>query len=370
MRIVMITTAGTSALTNQLKLKEESDRVNKLSNRRESELSPADRAFIDNVALQAREALNSASNEEAKRLSAELNAIFSYEDELRKQGRHPGRLSHYLLATDTYAGHLAGTLIQDRLRTEAEMADLWRIEDLRTGDLDEFRCALAEAVDKLLGLIEGHQKSKAHVVFNLTAGFKGISAFCQTVAALAQCESIYIFQGGKLMTIPRMPITFRPRDVIEPHWALYRQLARGDEFSQEQAEAAGIPDALLLSLGGGVRLSEWGKLLWRSAWKELARERLLEPEHPRIEFGQAFERTLQPYRHRLEDINETILALGDWLDNRATGRLQQHNVTKLKGDPRPPSTHEIYVWSDQEAGRIFFHLKGGSVVIDNIGDHL
>ena len=47
------------------------------------------------------------------------------------------------------------------------------------------------------------------------------------------------------------------------------------------------------------------------------------------------------------------------------------DLKALRGNPRPPSTHEIDAWSDGDAKRIFGHFEGGNhFVLDKLDSGL
>ena len=45
-------------------------------------------------------------------------------------------------------------------------------------------------------------------------------------------------------------------------------------------------------------------------------------------------------------------------------------TTEDDRDPVPPSTHELYTWSDGSTGRAFGHYADSAFVVDSLGDHL
>jgi hypothetical protein len=127
-----------------------------------------------------------------------------------------------------------------------------------------------------------------------------------------------------------------------------------------------IPETLLCQVGDEVVLSAWGKLLWNRCKDEYYSEELLEPLSPKIRYSETFKRTfasLPPDRKRI--VNERLDQLSHYLDTNQNNP-DSLNFKALKGNPRPPSTHECNAWSDLDAQRIFGHFEHETFVIDRL----
>lgn len=366
MPFMMLSTVGTSLLNNALP-QERRGRVIKLANATEANIGADDRAFLDEAAALARARLAEADpterREVCKRLSAELNGILTHEDELKA----PERTHHILFATDTYAGKLAAELLKGWLIGQKHSVETFVASCLRTNSLAEFRDALARAVPEIVQRINDYRDSHYNVLFNLTGGFKGVQGFMQALAMLHGVESVYVFESGsELMRIPRLPIGAAGDEIVQRNFALFQTMASGKEVAESDVRAAGIPETMLFILDGQAVLSEWGKTIWSEVWTKAASAELLESPDPRIAFTLQFERDVKRFPNRLRQINEAILSLAQWLDgeDRYQGRYKIQ-----KYDTRRPSTHELYGWTDQDAGRIFFQMKDGKAILHELIEH-
>jgi putative CRISPR-associated protein (TIGR02619 family) len=369
--MLLISTIGTSLITNQLSDAERQS-VLPLANARESELPTEARQVMDKGAALAKAALADADVPRLKRLSAELNGILSFvaEEQVRNSGGPP--CHNILVATDTHAGRLAGGLVHEWLVANRYSSDLWIAAGLRTSNLAEFRAALADLAPRLFDVIAGFRGRRGPVAFNLTGGFKGVNGFMHALAAVTQCEAVYVFESGKeLMRIPRLPVRLDTEGVVRRNLDLFRRLAAGGPVTEAEVREADLPEALLFLDQARSLLSEWGELVWLEAWRQIASEKLLEPRSAAIRFSDRFRREvakLSPERTR--DVNDAIEALARRLEGRPEGRLESATLKKLGGDPVPPSTHELYAWSGRGAGRIFLHQEGTTWVADSFGEHL
>jgi putative CRISPR-associated protein (TIGR02619 family) len=361
---MMLSTVGTSLLTNVLS-PEQRSRVFKLANATEVDLGHDDRVFLDETAALARSSLAKADRATCKRLSAELNGILTYEDETRSAER----TDHVLLATDTYAGRSAADVLQEWILSRKQSCEILVPPKLCTSSLGDFRTALADAVPRISERVNGYRDRHYEVLFNLTGGFKGVQGFMQALAMLHGIEAIYVFEtSSELMRIPRLPIGLTGQDIVLRNLALFRRMANNKNVPETDVRAAGIPETLLFIIDGRATLSDWGETIWTAVWKDAASEKLLEPVDATIVFTEHFRRDVKGLAaNKVRQVNEAVDALQQWLDgaDRHRGRHKIEKLTK----PNPPATHELYGWTDQDAGRIFFHLESGKAVIDAVTPH-
>lgn len=74
----------------------------------------------------------------------------------------------------------------------------------------------------------------------------------------------------------------------------------------------------------------------------------------------------------------TRLRFGDFarfLEEKQIGKAKRCNLSslnfkELKGNPKPPSTHECDAWADQDAKRLFGHFEKDSFVLDQLAKAL
>jgi putative CRISPR-associated protein (TIGR02619 family) len=362
--MMMASTVGTSVLSNAIDPGERG-RLFKLANHRRNAIAPDDAAFLDAAAARAAAALRAADEPTCRRLSAEMNGILTYDAEAAADGRRPVD-QHILVATDTVAGAHAAAVVDAALRDRGRSSAVLAITDLSTADLDRFRAGCSELALEMWKLVDdGSGRTAARpgeLVFNLTGGFKGVNAFMQTVALALGAEAIYVFEtSDRLMRIPRLPMIFSATEEIERAFLVYRRIDAGKDVTLAEAHAAGLSEPLLYSDGKTVMLSEYGGLLYRIAWAELAAKSLLEPRTDRCRFSERFRRDVDRLPGpRLRQVNEAVEAFLRRLEGKAEGRLGQYEFKPLKGDPKPPATHELYLWSDGGGtGRAFLRDLGG-----------
>jgi putative CRISPR-associated protein (TIGR02619 family) len=357
----VLSTCGTSLLTNG-RTNEERKLVSQYANCRTREQalsqSAADVQCLDQIIADVQRQMQGATPESAKRLSAELNGLLTLYD-----GQPiPPADQHLLLCTDTWLGEVAAQIVADWLRQQGGQAQVIRQRDLQTDHLESFQLALAELVKWCAEALPGYQQAGYRIVFNLTGGFKSVQGFMQTLAPFYADETVYIFESGAaLLHIPRLPVRMAATDEIRAHLRAFRRLSRG--LSVTPQELQGIPETLWMQVDDLCALSPWGALVWQQVKREIYAERLFPPTSDRIRFGPRFEESVRGLpSDRLRLLNERLDDLAACLergDNR--NRL---DLKPLRGNPRPPSTHECDAWADQDARRIFGHYEGATFVLD------
>ncbi len=67
---------------------------------------------------------------------------------------------------------------------------------------------------------------------------------------------------------------------------------------------------------------------------------------------------------RIALVNERIDGLARHLESPAGANLRRLDLKPLKGNPRPPSTHEIDAWAGRDAHRIFGHWMADRFMLD------
>lgn len=360
---LILSTCGTSLLTNLAG--EQRGLVTRYANARTPEDVPAaDRAVLEGLILAAGERLGAADNATKERLSAELNGL------LRYCGGQLGRTrdTHWLIATDTWLGTATAAAIAAVLEAAGQVVEVRRITDLRTGNLAEFRLAMAELARLCAQEVQGLSQGGWRVVFNLTGGFKSVQGFMQALGMLYADESVYVFEGtSELLRLPRLPIALAADDLVRRYEAVFRRLAAG--LPVATAKAAGMPDTLLMEDGGQVVLSVWGDLVWAEAGSGLLGERIWPPVDGRLRLGPDFERSaagcsVKERRH----INERLADLAHHLCE------PQYNPRRLDFKPlkvRHGSwTHECDAWSTAGAKRLFGRFEGNVFVVDALDEGL
>ena len=246
------------------------------------------------------------------------------------------------------------------------------IKDLRTDNVETFHAGLSDLVTWCHETLPGYRASQYKIIFNLTGGFKSIQGFMQTLSHFYADEAVYVFESGKeLLRLPRLPVHLDPEGAVRDNLTVFRRLDKHLEVNE--ADLVNIPETFLLRMQGiaGVGISAWGEVIYQQNRDRIYAERLWESPSSRIVYGPKFADSLANLSGgQMKQINERIDDLAACLElGQCPDRLNLHTV---RGNPKPPSSHEIYAWSDGSAKRIFCHYQdsGSVMVLDNLGDHL
>lgn len=369
-RNLIVSTCGTSVLTNRIPSQPDPPAcLNQHTNAASpGGISPVDRKAIADHIAQREVLLENATVEGAKRLSAELNGVISY-----CGGTVSG--NHILIHTDTWLGDEAARLIENKLSAlGADSVESYRVPKLSTRSLQDFNEGAINLVEWAATTLPGYRDSQYHVVFNLVGGFKSVQGFMQTIGMFYADESIYIFEtASELLRIPRLPVNLEDaaRKLFEERHSLYRLFCIGQVVPSTDQRIFGIPDTLLFHFDGECDWSPWGKLLWENTKPGLYQFRLLDPPTHRIRFTDAFRKHAERApKAKLATLNERIDDLARWLLSPDHPNLKRLDVKELRGNPRPPSTHEADAWADADCRRLFFHHEGDTVVLDRLDSPL
>ncbi|GIW83422.1 MAG: hypothetical protein KatS3mg105_5229 [Gemmatales bacterium] len=369
-RSLIVSTCGTSLLTNGAA----SDLRKVLyatTNCQENELDEATRSRIEERLREQKARLDDISDaNNIRQMAAELNGILGlYDDRLEKaKADH-----HILIHTDTWQGEQVAQLLAGWLRQKGVSAQSQKVDDLRTSDLESFQSGLNSLVAWCEATLPGYREQQYHIVFNLVGGFKSLQGFMQTLGMFYADELVYIFEtGNQLLQISRLPIQIEEAatDAIRNNLAVFRRLD-DPQATCTTDEVRGIPETFLYRLDNAVDLSPWGRLIWQRHKREFYRERILEPISSKLVISVKVMQEAENLQPDLrERFNQRMDDLSRYLDsgqNRAINRL---DFKQLKGNPRPPSTHECDLWADQGAWRAFGHFDNQQFIVDDIGPGL
>lgn len=292
-------------------------------------------------------------------MSAELNALIKFYD-----GQYPlsvVRDYHLLLCTDTWLGEAAAHLVATWLRQHGcNNVEVRRQKDLQTAQINAFQLALSDLIQWCEETLPVYRAAQYHIVFNLTGGFKSVQGFLQTLAMFYADEVVYIFESGTaLLHIPRLPIRMDAEDTVRNHLTTFRRLA----YDLQVEDVSGIPETMLLRIEQQVTFSPWGQLVWKRTKKHLYADAIYPSPSPKLAFGSRFGNSvvgLPPDRRGI--VNERIDDLARCLE--AGINLASLDFKPLRGNPKPPSTHECDAWADGDARRMFGHFEGEVFVLD------
>ncbi len=360
MKLLIVSTCGTSVLTNEAP--EDLRRwLTKVANHRE-----LDAQGVEKLAERAKNrtaALSDGDDARRRRLSAEFAGIGAILDKLK-----PKEIQHVLIHTDTAAGEAAAKIVAEALRKSGHHAQFVTSGGLRTDDLASFREALADITKKIEDFAGWREKGWT-IYFNLTGGFKSINGYLQALGMIHADRSVFLFEGSPaLMEIPRLPVRLAEADEIRARLDVFRKFEAGYSVGHEDVED--VPESLLLMIGNQAGLSVWGEAVWARVRKTLLAERFLPPLSEKVVVSAAAQRQFDDEATDMKIAFNTAL---DALSAHLSGVrkvLKSHTFKKLKGNPVPPSTHELYATSGPGARRIFGHYEDGHFAIDTLGEHL
>lgn len=361
MKLLLLSTCGTSLFTNGAP---EDVRVwlSRVSNH--ATLEAGDEARLTAHADERRKLLLGSDDATQRRLSAELNGIGAVLERWR-----PSDVHHLLVPSGTAVGGAAADLVAETLAARRQKVDQLTCGGLKADDPASFREAVADLTMQLERQLPSWQKQGWKVLFNLAGGFKSVNAYLQALGMLYADWCVFLFESSPtLIEIPKLPVRLADLEEVRRHLDVFRRLAA--RYPVPEADGAGISESLLLPLEGELGLSVWGDVVWVRSREAVLSERLFEPLSSKL----VLRPTLHKEFYALEvkrkvQANERLDEFSAHLD---TGRRLSQSATfkKLKGDPSPPSTHELYAWSDGDARRFLGHYEGERFVIDTLARHL
>jgi putative CRISPR-associated protein (TIGR02619 family) len=354
-RLLLVSTCGMSLLTNGASA---NDRAWLTIIANEVEV---DAARLTPVVEARRATLRTADEPTRRAMSAELNGIGAVLDRYK-----PRQLFHLLVHTDTALGKATADLVQEALGNQTSLVSA---SGLRTNDLALFRAALADLTRQLDALVRSYREQCWFVVFNLTGGFKPLSGYLQTLAMISADRCVSLFEGMPLMEIPRLPVRLAEIDELREHAALFRRLAVGYTVRTDEAKRA--PDSLLMEVDGEVTTSVLGDVAWARHRPTLFAEKLQPPLSTKVRVADAVQKVFAGLEAAQKiQVNEAFDEFSAYVDHGRT-LPKSRTFKKLQGDPVPGSTHELYAWSDGNAGRLFGHYEpSGVFVFDRLSGHL
>ncbi|MDR1282293.1 MAG: putative CRISPR-associated protein [Opitutaceae bacterium] len=349
MRNLIISTCGTSILTNEAK-----DGLRKLLTQYANEKSPdnlpeEDRTCVITHLADLKTRIPNLSIEDAKEASAELNGILAF------YGSQPATHktdSHYLLATDTWLGETSAKIVEAWLKEKGfNTVIVRRHKDLQTSDLTYFKSALSDLVKWLHEEIKPQRNSDMEVIFNLSGGFKSETGFLQALGMFYADETIYLFErSSELMRIPRLPVRMDDEKSICDDLRDFRRASLELPVTQNKH---GIY-WMTLDLGGTPEhtLSAWGSLVFKQHQDALYGKKLYPSPSDKIIFDPNFVKSCQTETsdHR-KHINQTIDQLARFVERGDNPRSL--DLKSLKGKHPTGATHECDAWADGAAKRIY-----------------
>ncbi|HEY9872603.1 MAG TPA: putative CRISPR-associated protein [Candidatus Obscuribacterales bacterium] len=329
---LLISTIGTSLLTNQIDQQSDRQLLNKTANLTPETIPTEAGNIIEKLKSKASEKLKQGVKE-IRRASAELNGIYGLYQEQLEQGRQD---MHFLIATDTAQGQATANVVKSFLQTQGLTVDTYTPSGLSTASTESF----SHGIDKLLEWIDdtipNYEESGYKVCFNLVGSFKSLQGYLNTIGMFYADEIIYIFEGSsEVITIPRLPISL-DNSVIQPYVVEFALMAQGAEVNR--SKLPGVPETLIFAVDDEVTLRNWGRLIWNRSKEQLLSKDLL--AFPQIRYEPSFVRDYERVRSNSERVKlQEILAKVAHLlikNNGDTGALKGdggvlYEVYKNKG---------------------------------------
>lgn len=357
---LILNTCGTSLLTNGRISDDLRPLINKHSNHQQKDIIASDFAQLQQHVTQRQQDLLAADTTLARKMSAELNSLLSWQAE-----HEPKQQDVYiLLATDTYLGQNTAESIGQWLQQRGFMTQILNTSGLNTAKLLGFRQALSGLVKQLHELLTGYKDKGYSVYFNLTGGFKSLNGFLQALSGLYADQAFYLFEGSsELLYIPKLPLRLDADNIIQENIRTFSRLAH--DLTVSESEWKKIPDTLLFQIDDQITLSEWGELLWQSSYKDLYQQKLLPSVSERVIYTNDFEvSTKDLLPHLLQIVNERIVDLAVYAEGDCKSALKSL-------DPKPLQEKKYKVQNIWECDldahhRIFMTKQGHTFLLEKV----
>lgn len=272
---LVISTVGTSLLTNQIDLDLDPDdwtkRLQQTANYTTDDINKYHQGIgqiIEKLKQRAEEKLydDNTDIEEIREASAELNGIYGLYDKELERGMSD---THLLIATDTAQGKVTAGILESFLKQKGLTNTSTCIQsDLSTKSTITFTESMAKLITFIQQTIFDSKKDKYQICFNLVGGFKALQGYFNTIGMFYADEIIYVFEGSnEVIKIPRLPVQVNQSE-IEPYKV---QLAMMDvgEIPMSWEEAKKVPKEWVIIDAQEMTLSTWGKLIWNNCKDEL-----------------------------------------------------------------------------------------------------
>ena len=258
--------------------------------------------------------------------------------------------------TDTHVGHACADTIIEFLDSHNIPAQRLAIAGLQAVNIDELQDALAELTKRVNEIVQSYRGYD--ITFNLTGGFKSISGYLQQTATSLGVDSCYLFERSRsLIRIPRMPIILNIAYFVDSpqRVATMRQIAlelpvTDTDLADEMLRDAGVL-FLPKNLVDTYALSAWGVVVWQRIKDTVYDKAVMPSPTTQLTFRNFKKFDGNVPKLKIQDVNETIDVLATYICKQVTP-LASHKIKPVVG--HAVISHEIYAWSDDAAGRIFF----------------
>jgi len=343
MQKIVISTVGTSLLTNQIQRGEDREktwysRLRDTANLSQKQIEaehPDVIEIIGELQARAKSKLDQKNVKAIRLASAELNGIYGLYRENLATGSSKVDI-HWLIATDTGQGIATANIVKEFLLSQGLAVDIYTPTELSTASTEKFSNGIDDLIDWLYRNIRPHRQNPAtKICFNLVGSFKSLQGYLNTIGMFYADEIIYIFEGqnSDLIAIPRLPIT-TDYEALKPYKLQLALMNAGAVISA--AEVEGIPEAMVYPPGESeLILSTWGKLVWQE-FKEEKKEMLVQDllPFPRLQYRPSFREDYNNIRYNNEKMRlQEDLAKVSYLLKKShgdTSALKSMDFTRYK----------------------------------------
>ncbi|WP_414529051.1 putative CRISPR-associated protein [Nodularia chucula] len=261
---LVISTVGTSLLTNQIDREYESSDYIRLRNTANCSVEEVDKhhedvaTIIQTLKERAEEKLN-GDIDDIREASAELNGIYGLYDQDIERGKSD---THLLITTDTAQGLITAELIETFLKNKGLLStSTYYTPGFSLNESVTFAEGIANLFSYVQEVITSSKNNQHTICFNLVGSFKAIQGYFNTIGMFYADEIIYIFEGSnEIIRIPKLPVQV-DKLMIEPYKVQLAMMEVGDVPKSWQ-EAQKVPSDWVLVDEQEMTLSTWGKLLW------------------------------------------------------------------------------------------------------------
>jgi len=363
---LIISPVGTSVLTQRPSEDSVLSLLRQTANKQEHELSADEKAELEAHVRSIRARMSEADRQTWKLHSAEVNGILSYGQP------HPSDM-HVLLATDTWQGRSAATIIGGFVKDALGCpVDTLSPKRLSARSREDFHAGMVEFVKWCGDTLPGYRSSGYKVVFNLTGGFKSVQGYLNTLGMLYADEIIYIFEppSGELIVIPRLPMKLDEEGLIGRHAVEFEMMNRAGPLPMRAVDTGDVPESLIetTSIDGTdyAGLSIWGTAVWQRLRKDALGGNLL--DWPRLQYADSFRKDYD----RLGDTNvkvavqEALASASSVLLQEGVNGLRAHRGLQYEDYQWHPGTAHFRV---DDGRRISCELSADGLLLRHVGVH-
>lgn len=316
MRRLVISTVGTSLLTNEINERKDHKNwipdLNKTANwtqekiENSSDYSHVLSKIIQPLRSRVENKLNNSNILQIREMSAELNGIYGLYDE-KIEDAIPD--THILITTDTAQGKATSQIIELFLKSKGIENTIPLIQsELSLANTAVFTESMAKLIPVMLEMLQKYKDDKYQICFNLVGGFKAFQGYFNTIGMFYANEIIYVFEGSnEVVKIPKLPISIDINKVEEYKVPLaMMEFGAIPSLWEEAKKVSEESEEWVLTSDKEMILSTWGQLIWNQCKDDLLVQDLF--NFPRINYANSFIDDYRKIRSNQERIKlqETI----------------------------------------------------------------